>query len=183
MSDAWVAEIDPGAPAVPGPAWSEILSAAGGLLVLGAAAGLGAGDAGTALRAVPSPLAIGAGALLLTGPALVVGHQFLRLRARPADLVVALSRGFVRAGRLSLGLAAPMLFFSATTALWAPLFVALVGGIGAVGFGWTARWLQQTERAAGGARPAMELLVAAWTALTVCVALRLAWDVAALVAG
>lgn len=185
MSDVLLAEIDaaPPAPAVEGPQWSEILKAAGGFLALGACAGLGSGDAATALRTVPSSLAVGVGALVLTGPALVVGHQYLRLRARPADLVAVLSRGFVRAGRLSLGLAAPMLFFAATTALWGPMFVLMVGGVGAIGFGWTARWLRETESVAGGFRPSMELLVAAWSGLTVLVALRLAWDMARLVAG
>jgi hypothetical protein len=183
MSDTVLSDVEnvaprPAPPRPDTPAGQEVLLALAGLGALGLAAGLGSGDTTTALRAAPSALMIGMGSLVLTGPALVVGHQFLGLEARPEALAGALARGFAVAGRLALGLAPVMLFFSATSWLWSPVFCALLLGIGGVGFASTARRLREAE--CGDARGVHRIdgLVLAWTGLAVLIALRIAWDVA-----
>ncbi|MCB9684645.1 MAG: hypothetical protein H6735_06395 [Alphaproteobacteria bacterium] len=172
LAEEPVAEAElPSAPALAG--------AVAGFLVLGLCAGLGASDPGTAIRAVPSGVFVGAGALVLTGPALVVGHQVMGLDARPARLVGAMGDGFVRAGRLALGLSPVMAFFSLTTGLWGVILALLAAAVGAVGFGWVASGLRAVEARS----PRMDALVFGWGALSVLVALRLAVDVARLVMG
>jgi len=145
-----------------------------------------------ASRVIPSGLIIGAGALLLTGPALVVAHQFLGLTARPEVLVGSLAQGFVRSGQLALGLCPFMLFFSATSGLWGVLLAAILGGIGALGLGWTIHALVHSEPRQGSASPlwftarnqlTMSGLVACWSGLTFLIALRIAWDVSGFVLG
>src|SRR5688572_24939495 len=88
----------PAAPSGVAPTPGELLSAVLGFALLGLAAGLGSGDTGESVRAIPSGLLAGGGALVLTGPALVVAHQFLGLGGRPEALVAALGRGFTTAG-------------------------------------------------------------------------------------
>lgn len=166
------------------PAAAEIAAAFAGFAVLGLCAGLGSGDVGTSVRAVPSGLLVGMGALVLTGPALVAAHQFLGLRGRPEALITALARGFVLSGKTALGLAPAMLFFSATSGLWAVVFTVLLLGIGGLGFAFTARRLLETEPR-GNALVDLRILslVASWVALCALIAARLAWDVAWFVLG
>lgn len=177
----------PPATAVAGPGLREVALAAVGFAALGACAAIGAPAAAEGLRTVPSGLMVPVGALVLTGPALVVAHQFLRLEARPEALAGALAGGFCRAGGLALGLAPTMLFFGATTTLWAVVLSAILAMTGLFGFVWTARRLDDVERTAGPVdwtRVArMQMLIAGWTGLCALVALRLAWNVAGFVAG
>ena len=161
--------------APPMPSGRALLAGTGGFLLAGASAGIGATAPEIALRAVPSGLAVGVCTLLLTGPALVVGHQSLGLDARPADLGAALADGFVRAGRLAAGLAPALAFFALTTGLSGAAAAVVAAAAGAAGFGWSAVGLRAAEP---GARR-MDALVVAWTALAGLVALRLAVDVAA----
>lgn len=171
-------------PPIAAPTATELLHAVGGLAALGLCAGLGSGDLATAARSVPAGLLAGGGALLLTGPALVVAHQFLGLGGRPEVLVAALGRGFVTAGRVALGLAPAMLFASATSGLWGYGLVVLLMGAAVLGFANGARRLVAAE---GGASAwntlAMHGLVGTWIALTSLVGLRLGWDVARFVTG
>jgi hypothetical protein len=167
----------------------QLLLAAGGCLALDAAAALGAGDPQVAARALPAGLAIFLGTVLLTAPALVVAHQFLGLKAKPEELLRALSWGFVRCGVVALGLAPFALFFAATSSLWA---VALCGSLfiaGLAGLSRADRELREVERGIGDAElerrrvGVMTLVVVGWATLSFLVALRITWDVARFVVG
>ncbi len=164
------------------PAVQEALGALGGFAVLGLCAGLGAGDLATTARAVPSGLLVGTGALLLSGPALVVAHQFLRLEAPPEALVGALGRAFVQVGRLALGFSPFVLFFAATSGLAGWIYVLVLAGIGLLGLSLAGRDLVAAERGAGapslGRDARMALLTWTWAGLAGLVALRIGWDVA-----
>lgn len=179
----------PSAPSSPAPTAAprpvDVLTGLLGYASLGLAAGLGFGEVGVGVRAIPSLAVVGIGALLLTGPALVVGHQYLRLAARPEQLVAAITRGFESAGRVALGLTPVMLFFSATSGLAAPLVMLIACGLGAFGLVSTARALDAAEPVTSDllARLRMRVLVAGWAGLTLLIALRIAWDVAWFVVG
>lgn len=168
------------------PPVADVLTALGGFLVLSACAGVGSGDLAVAGRGLPSGILVQAGALVLTGPGLLVGHQFLGLGASPDALLGSVARAFVRAGRLALGLSPFLLYFSATSGLWLLLFCVLLSGIGVAGLSDAARSLVAAE---ARTRPSMadllkmRALVVAWGGLTVLVALRIAYDVLHLVLG
>ena len=180
-------------PAVPAaiamPNVVEIIGACGSLALLGVCAGLGAGEVAVAARAVPAGLLVAAGAVILTGPALVVAHQYQGLQADPQQLVSALSRGFVTCGEIALGLSPILLFFSATSGLWSALYSLFVAGAGAFGGAVTARQLLRAETAAQPdgvdltARAGMGGLVLAWSTLAALIALRIGWGMATFVAG
>lgn len=173
----------------------EVIGACGSLALLGICAGLGAGEVALAARAVPAGLLVAAGSVVLTGPALVVAHQYQGLQADPQQLVSALSRGFVTCGEIALGLSPILLFFSATSGLWAALYSLFVAGAGAFGGAVTARQLLRAEAAARPAgaeltdhadltaRAGMGGLVLAWSTLAALIALRIGWGMAAFVAG
>ncbi len=156
-----------------------LATAVGGFLVAGLAAGLGASATEVAVRAVPAGLAVGLGALVLTGPALVVGHQYLGLAARPVDLAASLADGFVRAGRCALGFSPVVLFFSLSTSLWMVAAAVVALASGAVGLGWGGAALRGAESPS----MRMDALVIAWSTLASLVALRLAVHVAFVVLG
>ncbi len=172
-----------------------------GLGLLGAAAGLGAlGDTpdhfshtsrwGITLRMIPATVLNIGGAVLLSSPALVAIHQYLDLRARPEALAAALTRGVILVGQLAAGLAPVVLFFSATTNLWLPAFLASMLGLGAVGYIVCARELTKAERAGAESgddaetsasvepAPRFHALVHGWLLLTLLIALRLGVDLA-----
>ena len=153
-----------------------VARAAGGFALAGLAVGLGASDPETALRTVPAGLVVAGGTLVLSGPALLVGHQMLGLGGAPGALVGALADGFARAGRLAAGLSPALAFFSLTTDLWIGFGALAALAIGAIGFGWAATNLHAVER-----RAPMDVLVFGWSALAMLVSLRLALDVADLV--
>lgn len=176
--------LKPSAPAAPTstlapPTGTQLLVAAGGFFALGLAASLGSGSAATITHNLPGTLFTSIGALVLTGPALLVAHQFLRLEASPVALATALGRGFHVSGRLALGLAAPMLFFSATSTIWTTLLTLALFAIGAMGLHATLTWLVNVETRAGAdlaKQTHMYLLSLAWCALTGLTALRIAVD-------
>lgn len=162
------------------PAGSDLLVAAGGFFLLGLAASLGSGSVETTAHNLPATLFTSVGSLVLTGPALLVVHQFLRLDAPPQALAAALGRGFAVSGRLALGLSAPMLFFSATSGIWTLLLSASLVLIAAMGLSATVSFLVRAEEQAGASfakRSHMFLLALAWCALTALTALRIAVDV------
>lgn len=164
--------VEPAPPA----AWG-IARAVGGFAALGLAAGL-AGQL-HALATSPAGLLTGVGVLLLTAPALVVGHQFLGLRATPGALLGALGDAWGRAGIAALGTAPAVAWLSATSDLGPSVGVAAVFGIGA--FGLVRAWhnLAAAEVAAGGRAVAGHTLGMVWTGLAVLVALRLLYSLLA----
>ena len=159
----------------------ELLQGILGLAALGLSAGLGSGDALTAARVLPTGLLVGGGAFALTGPALIVAHQFLGLRATPDALFHAMTRGFAATGRAALGLCPAMLLFSATSGLWAGVLAMFLAALFGLGLAFTVRRLYQAE--GGPLSPLWPALLLSWNGLVGLVALRLAWDAAWFVAG
>lgn len=160
---------------------AELLQGILGLAALGLCAGLGSGDGITAARVVPTGLLVGGGAFALTGPALIVAHQYLGLRATPDALFHAMTRGFAATGRAALGLCPAMLLFSATSGLWAGVLGMFLAGLFGLGLAFTVRRLSQAEGGPFSVR--WSTLLLAWNGLVSLVALRLAWDAAWFVAG
>ncbi|MCA9567064.1 MAG: hypothetical protein KC656_04440 [Myxococcales bacterium] len=161
------------------PAPSELARGVLGFVALGAAVALGSGDAQGAALHGPTALLVDAGSLVLTGPALLVGHQFLDLGAPVTRLADDLLRAFVRSGGMALGLAPVFLYFSATSGLSPALMALALPAIGALGLAHAAVGLVASERDAAAdhavARLAkMRLLVSGWILLTVLVGARIA---------
>jgi hypothetical protein len=125
--------------------------------------------------------------MLLTVPALLVGHQYLALQAAPATLLTALLRGFTGSGRVALGLVPLLLGFAATTDIAPELAVAALLGVSLHALLLTMGRLERLEAAAHpsdwSARGRMGLLVLGWGALYGLIGLRLAWNVATFAAG
>lgn len=170
------------------PSLTHLAIALAQFALLGAAAGIGSGDFGTAARTVPSGLVVGTGALIMTAPALVVMHQFLGLAADPDALVHTLSRGMVRGGRLAFGFAPMALFFATTTNLWAAFLALVLASMGATVLLQLMAELQRVEVNHPAPNPGhrgftMSALTVGWAGLAVLIALRLAWDVVGFVAG
>lgn len=166
------------------PAARELVTGGLGLLALGACAGLGSGDVYVTLRAIPAALLVTGGALALTTPSLLVGHQFLALRARPDALAAAIAVAFGHTGRIALGLAPTMLFFSATSGLWFGIWLTLLGAVSAFGLLDAVSRLIVAEPDADPL-PVMRHggLVLVWMGLSALIAARLAWDVFGFVLG
>ncbi len=164
-------------PAAALPGGRALLGAAAGWACAGLASGLGAPAPDMAARAVPAGLVVVIGAMALTGPALVVGHQYLGLAARPVDLAAGLADGFVRSGRTALGFAPALAFFALTTSLWLPMAVLAGGTAALVALGWAVSGLRRAEA------PSLRLdgLALGWSLLASLVALRLAIDTARMV--
>ncbi len=159
----------------------------GGFLSLGAAAGAGSGHWDTALRMVPTALLDVTGALLLSTPALLVVHQFLDLRARPEQLISAMSSALARTGHLAWGLSWVVLFFAATSSLWLPALLCSMAGLCVVAFVLCRDGLNRAEREASEGEsepiisPRFTVLIHGWLFLTVLIALRLGFDLGAFV--
>jgi hypothetical protein len=131
---------------------------------------------------MPGVLWTSAGAMVLTGPALLVVHQFLGLQAAPERVVGSLAWALTRAGQLAAGLVPFQIFFSLTTARGPGLLALLLCGMGAMGLRAATRHLLDAERDAGASdlqQINARLLFAGWAALTLLVGLRLGWEVMA----
>lgn len=152
----------------------ELTRALLGYALLGIAGMLGDGAHG--LSASPVALVSGAGMLLLTVPALVVAHQYLKLSASPAAIVGEIGRVFTRCGDLALGAVPALLLFSVTSGLGGFMLGALLTGVGALAFFVVIRRLFAAEMAASGGRDwaSMVVLTLGWAGLTSLVGLRLA---------
>lgn len=150
------------APSVP-----AILMAIGGLGVFGFCAAIGAPSARVVAWLTTIPVAGLVGAMVLTGPALVAGHLFLRPNVATEIPVAALGRGLTAAGSVGLGLAPAGLFLVATTGLWP---MVLIAGFAAVGLSCAAVTLQMLRRATGDSPG----FVVGWAVLAALVALRVA---------
>ena len=170
----------PVTPVTPAIAPVALLRATGGWLLLAIVA-LAAEPVAIA-HSAPLTLAAPAGALLLTVPALLVGHQFLDRKAAPGALLQALVRGYCGAGDVALGLSPLALLFSATSALGPFVLLTAVGGAGIQALAVTLLRLAAVEEAATAdlsARGRMALLCFGWAGLTALIGLRLAYDLAA----
>ncbi|MEQ1569901.1 MAG: hypothetical protein ABMA64_29980 [Myxococcota bacterium] len=110
------------------------------------------------------------GAFALTGPALLVAHQFLRIDAPVTDVAAVLGRTVVRVGQIGWGFAPVCLMFALTapgSGLWLLAAAgALLGGVAVVNA--TAGLVALTHRRM------WDLTVGVWIAVTVAVAARLA---------
>lgn len=139
-----------------------------------------AGYGATAAVGVVHTLAAPAGAALLTAPLLLVGHQFLGLRAAPTALVGTLLRAFCRGGDVALGLVPLALLFAATTDLSPLLLAAGLLGTGFLTLALAMKRLVDLEALASGpdwgARGRMGVLVSVWGGLYALIGLRLAWN-------
>jgi hypothetical protein len=145
--------------------------AVGGMAALGLAAGL-AGQT-EALARAPAGLAVGAGVFLLATPALVVGHQYLRMRAAPGELLAAVADASARGGVVALGAAPTVLWLAATSDLGPTLGLLGLLGVGAFAFVRVLTNLVDVERRAGGSREAASGFALLWTGLAALVGLRL----------
>ena len=150
--------------------------AIGGVAALGLAAGL-AGQT-EALARAPAGLAVGAGVVLLATPALIVGHQFLGMKAAPASLVSAVADAFARAGIVALGGAPAVLWLAATSEMGPTLGVLGLLGIGAFALCRVIANLYDVERAAGGAIEVATGFALVWTGLAALIGLRLLYTFA-----
>lgn len=161
----------PAAPAAsPAPVrLAEVAAALVGLLAFGATTVIGTGGAGAA-HTTPA-LAVGAvGALVLTGPAIVVGHQYLRVATPAATVVEQLARGLVSGGRLAWGVVPAALFFAATApGSWPVVLGGLGAGVGAALLGTAVVGL---SRLAPNHAP-WHTAVLTWAAVCAVIALRL----------
>lgn len=161
------------------PPLPHVVHAAGGLFLFGLCLGLGADTPIHALRAGPAALLLAVAPFVLTTPALLVVHAFLRLQAPVDALVGSVAQAVVRSGRLALGLTPTALFFAATTDL---AFLGWILGGAALG-AWCvasgASALMRAERDAGAdlvQLGAAQALIAGWSLLTLAIGLRLAAD-------
>lgn len=117
------------------------------------------------------------GALVLTLPALLVVHQYMKLSAPPVALFHALVRSLVGTGQIALALVPVTLFFSLSSSLGADMFVLLWAGLGLFNGALSVLNLQAAEEASTlQGRASMFTLTMGWVVLAGLVALRLAAD-------
>lgn len=184
LTDAPLAELDEtratSSPVVDLPSPAAMGRATLGFLALGVTAALG-GDGGlTAANLAPSGLLVQAGAMVLTGPAMLVGHQFLGLEASVPSLVNAMAGAFVRTGTVALGLVPAVLYFSATSGLGPFMFGMAMVGMGLNGLFDATAGMRTAELQAGEGNGAlrdakMTMLALGWAGLTGLIGLRIAF--------
>ncbi|MBL4687061.1 MAG: hypothetical protein JKY37_20870 [Nannocystaceae bacterium] len=148
------------------PSVSSSLLAVGGLALFGACTALGAPGFTAATHAALVPVAGLVGAMVLTGPALVAGHLFLRPNIATEVPVAALGLGLGAAGSVAAGIAPLALFLVATTGLWLSV---LSLGFALTGLACAAVTLQALAHATGE-RPGF---VFVWVFLAALVSIRL----------
>ena len=145
--------------------------AVGGVAALGLAAGL-AGQT-DALARSPAGLAAAAGVILLATPALVVGHQYLRMRAAPGALLAAVADAFTRGGVVALGVSPAVVWLSATSDLGPSVGLLALGGLGGFVLLRVLLNLVDVERLAGGSTEGAGTFALCWTSLAGLIGLRL----------
>lgn len=146
-----------------------------------AALGVPTGDLPAVAHAVALGAAVPAGALLLSVPALLVGHQVLDLRSSPSAVVGALGRVFLRVGEVALGLCPALALFTLTTGTAPTLMLAALAALGVVFLVLATRALNREEARIGAELlPALKMrgLALAWAGLVGLVGMRLLWDLA-----
>ena len=145
--------------------------AVGGIAALGLAAGV-AGQA-EALARAPAGLAAAVGVILLATPALVVGHQYLRMRASPGALLSAVADAFTRGGVVALGVSPAVVWLSATSDLGPTVGALVLFALGAFVLLRTLLNLVDVERLAGGSTEGAGTFALLWTGLGGLIGLRL----------
>ncbi len=137
--------------------------------------GLAAALAGQteALASAPAGLLTGAGVLVLTTPALVVGQQYLHMEASPAAVVGGLWDAFSRAGLVALGAIPAVAWIAATSDLGPATGTLLVAATGTFGLLLAVERMGRAEQAAGGSYAAGTGLGVLWAGLASLVGLRL----------
>ncbi len=149
------------------PTVTASLAAVAGLAAFGLCSALGAPAAQAVARAAVTPVVAIVGAMVLTGPALVAGHLFLRPAVATEAPVAALGQGLTAAGSVAAGIAPLALFLVATTGLW-PVVLAL--GFALTGVACAVVTVQALARVTGERAG----FVYAWAVLAALVSLRLA---------
>ncbi len=144
----------------------DLIRGLSGFAFLGLAGAMGGDES---LRAAPAALTTGVGMLLLTLPALLVGHQLLGLKAEPATLVVAMARVFARCGDIGLAAVGVVVLFSATSSLGPLVFAMVSAGIGILGFALVIRQLVRIENNAFS----MFILTVGWALLAALIGARI----------
>lgn len=158
-----------------------VLGALGGMALLGLATTLGSGAVEVIAPGTVLLLASLLGATLLTAPALLALHQFLKLSARPEAMISALAHALVAGGRVAMGVAPVGLFFAATTSQWPLVLLAGFALCGVVTAMVAVGSLRAVEAAAGSPSARFGGLVLGWAGLTTLIALRIGFDVLKLV--
>jgi hypothetical protein len=186
VTPSLAAELAPSALPETLPGAARLGRAVVGFALLGACAALGA-EPSSAASIGPSALIVDVGALVLTGPTLLVGHQVLGLEAPVTALAGALGNALCRTGDLALALCPALLWFAATSGLASPVLVLFLIGMAAVGLAHAWAGLRDAELAVGPAGSArvvrdakMQSLTLAWMGLTALVGLRLGAHLAGL---
>lgn len=147
------------------------------------ALGVRTGDPAALAHPILLGAAVPTGALLLSVPGLLVGHQVLNLRSAPTAPLAAVGRAFLRVGEVALGLCPALVLFTLTTGSAPALMLAALAGLGLSFLLLSTRALDREEARASaelGPRLKMAFLARAWAGLVLLVGLRLYWDLAAL---
>jgi hypothetical protein len=148
----------------------EVVTAVIGLLAFGATVAVGTGGGSASAGTSPS-VALGAvGALVLTAPAVVVCHQYLRIDTPVSAVVDRIAAGLSAGGRLAWGVVPAALFFAATAPGSWPAVIALLGvAVASVLLGSAAWGLDGLAPSRWTWRAA----VVAWVLVTVAIGARL----------
>lgn len=162
-----------------------VISALGGLALLGLLGGVGSGNPRAALELVTALPATGLGATVLTAPALLALIPFQDMRMDARDALFALAGSMARAGRLAWGMVPVLLFTMATSELAVPVFIFISLALGIATTRALYRGLSSAEARAALAEVATphdlpiarlvsrEMLIGGWCALHALVGLRL----------
>jgi hypothetical protein len=148
----------------------------GAVALLPIAGSLGSGAWGGALSNAPALAALVVVPVLLTAPALLIGHAFLGNKANAWSLVRAMAVGATAMGTLALGLTPIVIFFALTTPGGeVASAAALVGSLGCgLRRSWKLMRAEMPARAQGLPWFTHALLVDCWAILTGLIGLRVA---------
>jgi hypothetical protein len=150
---------------------TALLRAVSGYALLGLLAGAAAPWAGLEASILPV-----AGAGVLTTPALLVTHQYLRLKADPSLLVAELAKGALDLGEIALALTPALGLFWLTTNITPTMFLLSYLGAGTLALALTVLRLIRVERSAGGGLGqslGIVVLAVGWAGLSALIGLRL----------
>lgn len=127
-----------------------VLTALGALAATGLVAGLGSGDGLLALRLLPALPVAFLGTATLTALPLAAAAALSGVPLSADAVVVSMARAAVRAGRIAVGFLPALLFVSATTNAWLPVWLATaaLAAVAALGTGRDALIEATGERAA-----------------------------------
>ena len=110
------------------------------------------------------------GTVAMTTPTLLVAHQYAALSARPAAVLAVVLSSLARTGGLALWLSPVLLFFAASSGVWAVIFWVAMLWLGLVGLSCAALGvvaLEDEQWATG------RLLALGWSGLSCAVGIHL----------